>query len=461
MTTRANPEAALVRRVRLRLLAWSGGTTLAVLLLLGTVIYLAVANSLASAGADQLRSRASFVSAGLLVQFGAGPQVTGVGPVTTITGGAPPGDASSGGLVAIDASAPGLVIDGKTSGTVAFIVGPSDRIVPDVGPITQIYGMTLPDTAGIDAVRAGTAPVGSEVLATTDVGGNPIRILTTSVERPDGIFVVQVVGDRSDEVRTLTVLLTVLVAGGLLVLLASIGVGWVYADRALVPIRDALRRQRDFAADASHELRTPLAVIRGSVEELRREPDRNGQAGTAALDGIDDEVIRLGALVDDLLLLARTDSGTLDLSLASTDLGEIALDATTGLATIATDRDVRVEVDTEPVPLTGDADRLRQLVRILGDNAVRHAPAGTTVSVAAHARDGRADLVVEDRGPGFRDADLPHVFERFWRASDAPAGGTGLGLTIAAWIVERHGGTIVAGNRPGGGARIEVGLPIH
>ena len=172
-------------------------------------------------------------------------------------------------------------------------------------------------------------------------------------------------------------------------------------------------------------------------------------------------MIRLGALVDDLLLLARTDSGTLDLSLAPTDLGEIALDASTGLATIATDRDVRVEVDAEPVPLIGDADRLRQLVRILGDNAVRHAPAGTTVSVAAHARDGRADLVVEDRGPGFRDADLPHVFERFWRAPDAPAGGTGLGLTIAAWIVERHGGTIVAGNRPGGGARIEVGLPIH
>ena len=76
-------------------------------------------------------------------------------------------------------------------------------------------------------------------------------------------------------------------------------------------------------------------------------------------------------------------------------------------------------------------------------------------------RTGTADLVVEDRGPGFREADLPHVFERFWRAPDAPAGGTGLGLTIAAWIVDRHRGTIVAGNRPGGGARIEVRLPIH
>ena len=185
-------------------------------------------------------------------------------------------------------------------------------------------------------------------------------------------------------------------------------------------------------------------------------------AGTAALDGIDDEVVRLGALVDDLLLLARTDSGTLDLALAPTDLGEIALDASTGLATIAAERDVRVEVDAEPVPMTADADRLRQLVRILGDNAVRHAPTGSTVGISVHVVDrGHADLVVEDRGPGFREADLPHVFERFWRAPDAPDGGTGLGLTIAAWIVERHGGTIVAGNRPGGGARIEVRLPIR
>ena len=463
MTARANPEAALVRRVRLRLLAWSGGTTLAVLLLLGTVIYLAVANSLAAAGTDQLRSRATFVSEGLRLPFtmplpiGAGTAGTAVGPVTTITGGAGPG-----GLVAFDASKPGIVVDGATSGTVAFIVGPTDRTVPDMTQINQIYGTALPDEAGIRAVRSDAVGVGTEVVSTADVRGNPIRILSTSVDRPDGVFVVQVVGDRSDEVRTLTVLLTVLIAGGLLVLAASLGVGWIYADRALVPIRDALRRQRDFAADASHELRTPLAIIRGSVEELRREPDRNAAAGTAALDGIDDEVVRLGALVDDLLLLARTDSGTLDLALAPTDLGEIALDASTGLATIAAERDVRVEVDAEPVPMTADADRLRQLVRILGDNAVRHAPTGSTVGIAVHAVDrGHADLVVEDRGPGFREADLPHVFERFWRAPDAPDGGTGLGLTIAAWIVERHGGTIVAGNRPGGGARIEVRLPIR
>jgi signal transduction histidine kinase len=451
MTARAHPEAALVRRVRVRLLAWSGGTTLVVLLLLGTVIYVAVANSLASAAVDQLRQRATVVTSGLPATF----TMPVLGPSVTVgrKSAPPPGVGLGTGLIANDASAPGLVVEGDASGTVAFIVAPSDGVFPDA---RAIYGTSLPDISSVEAARAD-----GEVLTTTDVGGNPVRILSSSTTRPEGVFVVQVIGDRSAEVRTLTVLLAVLVAGGILVLAASLAVGWIYADRALVPIRDALRRQREFAADASHEFRTPLAIIRGSVEELRREPDRNVDGATATLDDIDGEVVRLGALVDDLLLLARTDSGSMELATAPVDLGEIALDASGGLVTLATERDVRVEVDAEPVPLIGDTERLGQLVRILGDNAVRHAPAGTTVSLAVHPLDGVAGLVVEDCGPGFREEDVAHVFERFWRAADAPAGGTGLGLTIAAWIVERHGGTIAAGNRPGGGARIEVRLPIR
>ena len=451
MTARTHPEAALIRRVRLRLLAWSGGSTLVVLLLLGTVIYVAVANSLASAAVDQLRQRATVVTSGLPATF----TMPVVGPSVTVGGksAGPPGVGAGTSLIANDASAPGLLVEGGAAGTVAFIVAPSDGVFPDA---RAIYGTALPDISSVEAARAD-----GEVLTTTDVGGNPVRILSASIILPDGVFVVQVIGDRSAEVRTLTVLLAVLIAGGLLVLAASLAVGWTYADRALVPIRDALRRQREFAADASHEFRTPLAIIRGSVEELRREPDRNVAGATATIDDIDGEVVRLGALVDDLLLLARTDSGSMELAMAPVDLGEIALDASGGLVTLAAERAVRIEVDAEPVPLTGDTERLGQLVRILGDNAVRHAPAGTTVSLAVHASDGVAALVVEDRGPGFREEDLAQVFERFWRAPDAPAGGTGLGLTIAAWIVERHGGTIAAGNRPGGGARIEVRLSIR
>ena len=281
--------------------------------------------------------------------------------------------------------------------------------------------------------------------------------LVTVGEQP---FVIQVVADRIAEERALAVLLTVLAVGGLLVLAIALGVGWLYAERALVPIRDAMRRQRDFAADASHELRTPLSVVKGSVAHLRRHPNQPVADVGDALDDIEAETDRLGALVDDLLLLARSDSAALELALEPTDLGEVTLDAAGSLAPLAFERDVRIEADAEPLPYNGDPGRLRQLVRILIDNAIRHAPPGSVVGVSARADGETAQLRVEDAGVGFRDDDLPRVFDRFWRAPGEHAGGTGLGLAIAAWIAERHGGAIEASNRPDGGARLQVRLPL-
>jgi signal transduction histidine kinase len=181
-----------------------------------------------------------------------------------------------------------------------------------------------------------------------------------------------------------------------------------------------------------------------------------------ALDDIEGEVDRLTALpVDDLLLLARTDSGAVELAAEPLDLAEIALDASGAIVAAAERRGVRIEVDAQPIPLDADPARLRQLVTILLDNAVRHAPAGSTVEVGVTAVEGVARLRVEDRGPGFPPDDLSRAFDRFWRAPYAPPGGTGLGLSIAAWITERHGGTITAANRPDGGAQLEVRLPLR
>jgi signal transduction histidine kinase len=302
---------------------------------------------------------------------------------------------------------------------------------------------------------------GVETVTVTELRGTPVRMLSMPVGQGEDVLLVNVLGDRTAELQTLTVLLIVLTVGGLLVLAASLLVGWVYAERALVPIRDALRRQREFAADASHELRTPLAIVRGSVEDLRRNADQPVARVGSALDDIEGEVDRLTALVDDLLLLARTDSGVLELAAEPTDLAEVALDAAGVLVAAANHRDVRIEVDAQPVPLTADPARLRQLVTILLDNAVRHAPEGSTVEVSVAAIDGSGRLRVEDRGPGFRPEDLPRAFDRFWRAPDAPPGGTGLGLSIAAWIADRHGGSVTASNRTDGGARLEVLLPLR
>jgi len=109
-----------------------------------------------------------------------------------------------------------------------------------------------------------------------------------------------------------------------------------------------------------------------------------------------------------------------------------------------------------PAEVQGDAARLRQLVSILVDNALRHAPSGSRVDVRVRTDAGNALLVVEDEGQGIRPEDLPRVFDRFYRAAGAPGGGTGLGLAIAAWIVERHGGRIAAANRDPRGARSKL-----
>ena len=122
-------------------------------------------------------------------------------------------------------------------------------------------------------------------------------------------------------------------------------------------------------------------------------------------------------------------------------------------------KDVGVVVDPEPAMVEGDSVRLRQLVMILVDNAIAHSPAGGEVRVAVRTDGSAALLDVEDQGRGVRPEDMPHLFDRFWRASGAPSGGTGLGLAIAKWIVDRHRGTITVSNRVEGGAQFRVRLP--
>jgi signal transduction histidine kinase len=263
------------------------------------------------------------------------------------------------------------------------------------------------------------------------------------------------------------VLVTVLVVGGAVALLVASGVGAAYANRALVPIRqslvsqrEALRRQREFAADASHELRTPLTVMRASVEDLERHPQQPVAEVGSALTDIRDEIDHLTSMVDDLLLLARSDSGAVELERVPLDLGDVASTGASSLSRLATDRHIELIVDPEPAEVTGDPARLRQLVGILVDNAIRHAPADSRVDVRVRADGADALLVVEDEGPGIRPEDLPRVFDRFYRAAGAPGGGTGLGLAIAAWIVERHGGRIGVANREPNGARFMVRLPL-
>jgi signal transduction histidine kinase len=412
-------------------MAWSGGLTVVLLLVLGTVVYLAVAGALASNNADLLARRA--------VQLGRFIQDRGLPP---------------------EGRGLGISFGGEATGTLALVVRP-DGTVAGAGPTGSIAG--LPDQSGVDAAVADGSSVRDLRVEDVDV-----RAYSLAVPAPDGTYVVQVIGERASEVRLLTTLLLVLAGGGLIAIALATGLGFVYAGRALVPIRAsmarrdaALRRQREFTANASHELRAPLTVVRASVADLRRNEDEPVREVGVALDDIDAEVIHLTALVDDLLLLARTDSGAVELSLEPVDLADVAAEVAGAIGPVAAERSVRVVLDPRPALMEGDTLRLRQLVTILVDNAVAHSPAGGLVSVTVRPDGDAVALSVDDDGPGIRPEDLSHVFERFWRADDAPPGGTGLGLSIAAWVVEGHRGTIEAMNRPDGGARLTVRMPAH
>ncbi len=423
-------DARLVRGVRWRLVLFSGGTTLLILLVLGALLYVRVSSSLESTGIAQLDSRASS-----LTQFLSGSNDPGNGPPT------------------------GLIFGGGSSGTFAVIVTADGSRIGDVD----------------DAVPTGL-PVGASVAAAwqsgrdvrdTSLANVPVRILSITASSRVGPVVIQVIEDRTAEQRTLDVIVDVLLFGGLLAVLIAGGFGAFYARRALAPIRTslasqrlALRRQREFAADASHELRTPLTVIRSSVEYLARHQSEPVADVGDALEDITAEVDQLSTLVDDLLLLARSDSGAVELDRLPLDLGDLAGEAASTLSQPAADKNVRIVVDPEPAAVIGDPVRLRQLVTILVDNAIRHSPPGGEVRVAVRVSGRLAALSVEDQGPGLRPDDLPRVFDRFWRAPGAPAGGTGLGLAIAQWIVERHRGRIEVANRPDGGARFDVQLPL-
>jgi signal transduction histidine kinase len=416
----------VIRRVRWQLVAWSGLTTLLVLVVLGAALYLIAARTLDDRGNEQLALRAA--------DYREHP----------------------------DPGRPGLGFSfgGGGSGTFALLadsdgepIGRGSFFMPDAFPIEE----------GIDAARV--APDGVDIR-TTEVQSIPIRVRTERATSNIGPVFIQVIQDRTAEQDLLDAMLRVLLVGGAVVVLVALGFGAVYARRALVPIREslaaqrlALRRQREFAADASHELRTPLTVVRSSLEFIRRHPDEPVASVAPALDDVDAEVIRLTSLVDDLLLLARSDSGAVSIERQPLDLGDVAAAAASSMAKPADAKDVRVVVDPEPAMVEGDPARLRQLVMILVDNAIRHSPTGGEVRVAVRHEGEAAYLDVEDQGRGVRPEDMPHVFDRFWRASGAPSGGTGLGLAIAKWIVDRHRGLITVSNLSEGGAKFRVTLP--
>jgi two-component system OmpR family sensor kinase len=225
-------------------------------------------------------------------------------------------------------------------------------------------------------------------------------------------------------------------------------------------------RMRQFVADASHELRTPLAAVRGYAELYRQGAVTTPQDVGSTMRRIEDESIRMGGLVDDLLLLTRLDSHR-PVERGPVDLTVVAADAVQDARALDPTRRVRLlglSGDLEPTTIEGDEAKLRQVVTNLVGNAVNHTPAGTSIEIAV-GRDssGLARLEVRDHGNGVDPVKARKVFERFYRADPSRVrgngGGNGLGLAIVAAIVGAHKGQVGVAATPGGGATFVVQLP--
>jgi signal transduction histidine kinase len=229
-------------------------------------------------------------------------------------------------------------------------------------------------------------------------------------------------------------------------------------EEAYRQLAEALDSQKRFVADASHELRTPLTSIRSNAGFLLDRPEAAREDREAALRDIAAESERMSRLIHDLLTLARADAGQ-HLEKAPLDLAAVLQDIARQARNLHPACEIRVE--TEPVTIAGNEDALKQLLWILIDNAVRHTHDGGRLRLALVRRDAYARLIVADDGEGIPESHLAHIFERFYQADAARSGGgAGLGLSIARWIVEDHGGGISAHNNDHGGATFALDLPL-
>lgn len=266
--------------------------------------------------------------------------------------------------------------------------------------------------------------------------------------------------DLTHETNILRVVMTALLAVGLICSLLSFAASFFLANRAMKPIKKAWQQQSDFLSDASHELRTPLSVIQVNLDIVQGSPEDTVSSQSKWLDNIQEEAKCMISLVDSLLFLARADSQQQPLHKQPYYFPELLMRAVAPFEAVAAAKGLSLEIAaTAGGNDYGDEQRIKQVVTILLDNAIRHTAAGT-VSVSLSQFATSTHLSVADSGEGIDQEHLAKIFNRFYQVDTSRhKGGSGLGLAIAKWIIESHDGTIAVTSTPGVGTTFVVQLP--
>ncbi|SFC87662.1 His Kinase A (phospho-acceptor) domain-containing protein [Bacillus sp. OV322] len=258
-----------------------------------------------------------------------------------------------------------------------------------------------------------------------------------------------------------------IILSGLAVLFLGVAliISYFMSKKAMVPITHAFSRQREFVADASHELRTPLSVMLSSINamEMILESDEEDYSHKL-LFNMKNEVNRMTGLVGDLLTLARSDSGSVELIIEKFDFRLAAQKALDAVGALAESKQIKLTITApETLLIHGDSQKLTQLLYILLDNAIKYTPNGGEANLTLSLHEKDLLITMKDTGIGIFPEDRSLIFERFYRSDKSrsrQAGGHGLGLAIAKWIAESHGGTIQVMSEIGKGSEFSVSLPF-
>ncbi|AKA69743.1 sensor histidine kinase [Clostridium scatologenes] len=291
------------------------------------------------------------------------------------------------------------------------------------------------------------------------------RTIAFSTQLNNKTVMVQLLRNTNSEKEFMNNILKIIILGGGIIFLVSISAGWFLAERTMVPIVTAWKKQRQFVEDASHEMRTPLTIIQSQVQLVFQKPNSTVIENASYLGTVLSEIRRLSKLVSDLLTLARSDSNAIEIEKRLVDITELIKKVSEPYIEIAEIEHKHIKIEgIKGLKINCDEERIHQLLVILLDNALKYTCEQGNIEINVKRKDNKCSIVVKDDGAGIKEKEKELIFERFYRGDKSRAretGGTGLGLSIAKWIVLKHGGTIRAEKNVPRGTIIDVMLPIN
>lgn len=317
----------------------------------------------------------------------------------------------------------------------------SDRIITD---LNRTFYFETVNTEGINYRICTT-------YYSTDMQKNNVRTIQT----------IKTLRNEKDVLNRLgfTLIATIIIGTSL----SLIG-GYILAGRSLIPIIKSWKRQQEFVSDASHELRTPLAVVQTNLEVIKGSANETVKSQSYWLKNAYDETLRMNKIIQDLLFLARVDSGQKILDKQEVDLTFLLQDVSEKLIPLAANKQLQIITNVdENLVIQGDSNKIRQLMVILIDNSIKYSTPNKIIKVTGRSNKNGVVIEVIDQGIGIKPADITRVFDRFYRSDKMRSreqGGTGLGLSIAKWITDIHKGRIEIESKVQEGTKVIVYLPF-